>query len=464
MNFKHTLKQPIQFTGSGVHTGLTANVIVRPADDKFGIRFKRTDLPNKPEIKALVSNVTTVERATTLEKDGGKVHTTEHLLAALYASGIDNALIEIDNEEVPILDGGAKEFMQAIEAAGLEKQKTEQEIFYLDNNLHFQDEHKFFEVVALPSQNFQLSVNIEYGNSILNHQHAELNNLTNFAEKIAPARTFCLLSELSYLVDNNLVKGGSLDNAVVFVDKQISDEQKERLSSYFNLKDIIVEKGETLNKVPLHFSNEPARHKLLDFIGDLSLLGARFNARIYASRPGHSVNVAFVKHLKELIQKKQNIQKLPPIDLNSEPLMGIHEIEKQLPHRYPFLLIDKVFKLEEDEVIACKNVTFNEQFFQGHFPGNALMPGVLQIEAMAQTGGILVLNTVPDPQNYWTIFLKIDDAKFRSPVKPGDTVVFQMKLLKPIRRGICEMRGTAFVGGKIATEATLTAQIVRKNV
>ncbi len=462
MEFQHTIKNEVTFEGIGVHTAQQVKMRLLPANEKFGIRFKRIDIEGEPEVKALADFVTDTQRSTTIEKGKAKVQTIEHIMAALYALGVDNVLIEMNGGEVPIYDGSAIEFVREIKKIGLQKQTAEREIFNLDNNISFSLENSSSEVIALPFNGFKASVNIKYPVQLINNQMAKISDFDEFEKEVAPARTFCLLSELMMLVKHNLVKGGNTQNAIVFVDELINENEVNQLKNQFNLSDVEIEKNKLLNNELLKFSNEPARHKLLDFLGDLALCGYKINARFFVDMPGHTINTAFAKHIRSYISQKKHLLQVPIIDLNSEPIFDIHQIEKMLPHRYPFLLVDKIMKLTDKEVVGVKNVTFNEEFFQGHFPGNAIMPGVLQIEAMAQTGGILALSTVEDPHNYWTFFLKIDQAKFKKPVRPGDTAIFELKLLKPIRRGIVEMKARTFVKNQLTTEAILTAQIVKK--
>ncbi len=461
MEYQHTIKATVEILGIGIHSGEKVKLRLLPANERTGIRFKRVDLPDMPEVKAVVANVVNTDRSTTIQKGAAKVQTIEHLMAALYFLGLDNLLIEIDNVEVPILDGSAIEFIDKIQEVGLLKQQEERTVIYLDENINFNTGNGNSEIEVTPSDDFRVSVNIAYNNEVINNQYAELKTLENFKSEIASARTFCCLSELDMLVQHDLIKGGSLNNALVFKDVVLPDEKIDRLKKYFDIEAFDSMQRSVLNG-ELRFKNEAARHKLLDFIGDLALVGNRVKARIHVNCPGHSVNTSFAKFLVEYIKKKKNQLLIPKLNFNEPPVLDIHQIEKMLPHRYPFLLVDRILKLTDDEVIGMKNLTYNEAFFQGHFPDNAIMPGVLQIEAMAQTGGILALSTVEDPENYWTYFLRIEQARFRQPVKPGDTAIFQLKLLKPIRRGIVEMKAYTFVNNQIATEAILMAQIVKK--
>jgi UDP-3-O-[3-hydroxymyristoyl] N-acetylglucosamine deacetylase/3-hydroxyacyl-[acyl-carrier-protein] dehydratase len=460
--FQRTIKKPFTLSGVGVHTGISANLTVRPAPGNHGYIFRRVDLENEPTIKADVDFVTDVSRGTTLTQSGAKVMTVEHLLAALIGSEIDNVLIELDGPEVPILDGSSRMFVDAIVDSGIELQNEfPREPFRLNKIIAFRDEARNVELVAMPADDYQLSVMIDYNSDVLGPQHATVDHINDFRKEIAEARTFCFLHEIEHLVDSNLIRGGSLDNALVIVDHKIEDSQLRKLAQFFQKDDIEVEEG-YLNNVELRYRNEPARHKLLDIVGDLALIGVPLKAKIIATRPGHAANIEFARKIKAHIKEQKNMKHIPQYDPNQPPLMDTRMIARSLPHKYPFLLVDKVIELSENHVVGVKNVTFNEAFFQGHFPGNPVMPGVLQIEAMAQTGGILVLHTVSDPENWDTYFLKIDNARFKNKVVPGDTLVMKLELLSPIRRGLCEMRGTVYVGNKVVTEADLVAKIIRK--
>lgn len=464
-HYQHTLQKEITISGVGLHTGLQVEMSLKPATPGFGIKFQRIDLPNKPIVKADVDYVTDTSRGTTLEHNGARISTVEHLMAALVGMGIDNVLIELNGPEVPIMDGSSQPFIETIENAGIHKQDAQKVYYSIDSNIYFYDEAKRVEMVALPSIDYKITALIDFNSPVLGTQHAALKNISDFKKEIAPCRTFCFLHELEYLLENNLIKGGDLNNAIVVVDKPVNDGQLERLAKAFNRKRMSV-KNEgigILNNVQLRFPNEPARHKLLDVVGDLALVGYPIKAHIIANRPGHSSNVAFAKKIKHYIKKNRHNKDVPVYDPNLPPIYDSRRIEKSLPHRFPFLLVDKIIELSDTHVIGIKNVTFNEYFFQGHFPGNPIMPGVLQIEALAQAGGILALNTYSDPENYDTYFLKIDNCKFKQKVTPGDTMILKLELLSPIRRGICEMRGTVFVGNKVCTEADLVAQIVKKD-
>jgi len=461
-HYQRTLKKPFTLSGIGVHTGESANLTVKPAPGNHGYVFKRIDLEGEPSIKADVDYVTDVSRGTTLTQNGAKVLTVEHLLAALVGTEVDNALIELDGLEVPILDGSSGMFVDAIIDSGIEEQRDfVREAFKLTKNIVFRDDARNVELVAMPANDYQLSVMIDYNSEVLGPQHATVDHISDFKKEIAEARTFCFLHEIEHLVDSNLIRGGSLDNALVIVDHKIDDIKLRKLAALFHKDDIEVEEG-YLNHVELRYRNEPARHKLLDVVGDLALIGTPLKAKIIASRPGHAANIEFARKIKAHIKEQKFMKHIPHYDPNQPPLMDTRMIARSLPHKYPFLLVDKVIELSEHHVVGVKNVTFNEAFFQGHFPGNPVMPGVLQIEAMAQTGGILVLNTVNDPENWDTYFLKIDNARFKNKVVPGDTLIMKLELLSPIRRGLCEMRGTVYIGNKVVTEADLVAKIVRK--
>lgn len=465
MNVKQTtIKTPVSIEGVGLHTGKKVKMTFKPAPENHGYKFQRVDLPNAPIIDADVDNVTDTSRGTTLSQNGASVSTIEHTLAALAGLEIDNVLIELDAPETPIMDGSSVQFIEAIEQAGIVSQNADREYFVIPNNIHYSEADRQVEMVAMPYiDDYRLTVMVDYNSPVLGSQHASISSITEFKKEIASCRTFCFLHELEMLLQNNLIKGGDLNNAIVVVDKVVSDEELEHLAKLFNRKKIAVAKEGILNNAELRQQNEPARHKLLDVIGDLALIGMPLKGHIMAARPGHAANVAFAKKIKALIKKDKTKKNIPVYNPNQTPVYEINDILKILPHRPPFLLIDKIIELTTKHVVGVKNVTMNEGFFVGHFPGNPVMPGVLQIEAMAQTGGILVLNTVPDPENYWTYFMKIENARFKEKVLPGDTIVFRCDLIAPIRRGICQMKGTASVGDKIVMEAELMAQIVKKS-
>ncbi len=459
---QHTLASQINVSGTGLHTGAMVDMTLKPALPGFGFQFQRLDLPGQPVIKADCDLVSDTARGTTLQQMEVKVNTIEHLLAALVGMRVDNVLIEINGPEIPIMDGSSQPFIDLIEEAGVEEQDAAKTWYFLDEIIQFHDEEKRVEMVAMPSNEYKITTLIDFNSPVLGTQHAELKSMAEFKTEIAPCRTFCFLHELEMLIDNNLIKGGDINNAIVIVDKPVTTEEMGRLAKIFKKDRIEVKSGGYLNNLELRFPNEPARHKLLDVVGDLALIGFPLKARIIANRPGHSANVEFAKMIKQHIKKSRLSKNIPVYDPNKEPVYNIQQIEKTLPHRYPFLLVDKIIDLTKEYIVGIKNVTFNEPFFVGHFPGNPIMPGVLQIEALAQTGGILAINALMEKGQYDTYFLKIDNCKFKKMVFPGDTMLLRMELAAPIRRGICEMRGTVYVGSKICTEAILTAQLVKR--
>ena len=461
LSYQHTIKQEITISGAGIHTGKSVTMRLKPAEPNTGIIFQRVDLPEKPLVKADVDNVVETNRSTTLEVNGARVSTIEHLMAALVGMEIDNVLIEIDGEEVPILDGSAEPFVEILEKNGTVQQDAKKIYYTIEHNISFVDEERKVEMVALPSNEYQINTLIDFNSPVLGTQHASLMNIKDFNREIAPCRTFCFFHELEVLLDNNLIKGGDINNAIVVVDKQVTADQVDRISKIFKKTDVKVSDEGILNNLSLRFPNEPARHKLLDVVGDLALVGFPFKARIIANRPGHAANVKFARKIKEHIKKYKHKQDIPKYDPSQPPVLDIHQIEQVLPHRYPFLLVDKVIELTDRQVVAIKNVTYNEPFFQGHFPGNCVMPGVLQVEALAQAGGFLAIPRDTEDK-YDTYFLKIENCKFKQKVVPGDTLILKMELKNPIRRGICEMKGTIFVGDKLVTEADLVAQIVKR--
>ncbi len=458
---QHTLKDSISISGTGLHTGVLVDMKLNPANPGFGIQFQRVDLPNQPIIKADCDLVTDTSRGTTLQVGDAKVSTVEHILAALVGMGVDNALIELNGPEIPIMDGSSAPFIEKIEKTGVIEQDAAKAWYSIDENIFHYDEGKRVEMVALPALDYQITTLIDFNSPVLGTQHAALNTIRDFKAEISPCRTFCFLHELEALLDNDLIKGGDINNAIVVVDKAVTDEEMSRLAKVFKRDKIEVKSEGYLNNLELRFPNEPARHKLLDVVGDLALIGFPIKARIIANRPGHSSNVEFAKKIKQYIKKNKHVKDVPVFDPSITPVFNLEQIEKLLPHRYPFLFVDKIIELTDKVIVGVKNVTFNEWFFPGHFPGNPVMPGVLQIEALAQTGGILCINAMPEGQ-YDTYFLKIDNCKFKQMVKPGDTMLLKMELTAPIRRGICEMRGTVYVNGKVATEADLVAQVVKR--
>jgi UDP-3-O-[3-hydroxymyristoyl] N-acetylglucosamine deacetylase/3-hydroxyacyl-[acyl-carrier-protein] dehydratase len=459
---QRTIKKQVSISGTGLHTGKQVNLTFVPAPENHGYKFQRVDLTDNPIIDADVDNVIDTARGTTLEQNGARVYTTEHVLAALVGLEIDNMLIQLDGPEIPIMDGSSMPFIKILEGAGLMEQNAERVYFELKENLSYEDPIKNVEMLAVPQDSFRLTVMVDYNSDVLGTQHAHIYNVNQFKTDIAMCRTFVFLHELEALLANDLIKGGDLNNAIVLVDKEISEAQIDHLKKIFHKEDVEIKGKGVLNNTTLHYFNEPARHKLLDIVGDLALVGVPLKMHILAARPGHAGNIAFAKKIKALIKSQRAKKNVSPMfDLSKEPVLNIMDIQKLLPHRQPFLLIDKIMELTPESVVGVKNVTMNEEFFKGHFPDNPVMPGVLLVEAMAQTGGILVLKTVPDPENYLTYFMKLDGVKFKQKVIPGDTVVFDLKLLTPIRRGICHMKGIAYVNNKPVMEAEMMAQIVK---
>jgi UDP-3-O-[3-hydroxymyristoyl] N-acetylglucosamine deacetylase/3-hydroxyacyl-[acyl-carrier-protein] dehydratase len=459
---QHTLVKAVSISGTGLHLGINVDMTLKPANPGFGYQFQRTDLPDSPIIKADCDLVSDTSRGTTLEKGDCKVSTVEHILAALVGMGVDNCLIELNGPEIPIIDGSSGPFVDIIAETGVVEQDAAKIWYSIDTNISYYDEVKKVEITALPAVNYQITTLIDFNSPVLGTQHASLKSMKDFQVEIAPCRTFCFLHELEMLLENNLVKGGDINNAIVVVDKPVTNEEMERLAKAFGREKIEIKSEGYLNNLELRFSNEPARHKLLDVVGDLALVGYPIKAHIIANRPGHSSNVEFAKKIKQYIKKNKHTRDIPVYDPNQEPVYTQQQIEKTLPHRFPFIMVDKIIALTDTMIVGIKNVTVNEYFFQGHFPGNPIMPGVLQIEALAQTGGLLCINSMPDGQ-YDTYFLKIDNCKFKQKVVPGDTLILKMEMTEPVRRGICAMKGSVYVGNKLCTEADLTAQLVKRN-
>jgi UDP-3-O-[3-hydroxymyristoyl] N-acetylglucosamine deacetylase/3-hydroxyacyl-[acyl-carrier-protein] dehydratase len=454
-----TISTNLSFTGFGLHTGKEVDLVIEPAEANQGIQFSRVDLDGHPIVPASVEHVTDTKRSTTIEKNGVKVVTIEHLLSALYALGIDNALIKINSEELPILDGSAAPYVEALKQIDFIEQSATKSYISLNKSITYKDESGA-EILYVPAEEFTLSVVLDYNNKVLGTQYAELRKIDHYADEIASCKTFVLLSELEYLAQSGLIKGGDIDNAIVIVDKKIEEEGLRKLAKLLGKDELKINiEGNTLNNCELKHVNEPARHKLLDLIGDLALLGKPLKGHIIAKKPGHHLNTSFARILKKAMNEQEKSK--PMYDLTKEPLYDINDIENMLPHRYPFLLIDKIMEITEDGIIGVKNVTKNEPYFQGHFPGNPVMPGVLQIEAMAQTGGVFSLSKVEDPHLYSTYFMKIDNVKFKRKVIPGDTIVFDLKLISPIRRGLVHMGGKGYVNGQVCIEAEMLAQVVK---
>ncbi|MGB4655129.1 MAG: bifunctional UDP-3-O-[3-hydroxymyristoyl] N-acetylglucosamine deacetylase/3-hydroxyacyl-ACP dehydratase [Bacteroidales bacterium] len=460
MDKQTTLKDTFVITGAGLHTGKMATATFKPAPENHGIKFCRVDLPEKPIIAALADNVVDVSRGTTIAVNDAKISTIEHSLAALVGCQVDNVLIEVDAEEVPILDGSSKDFAEAINKVGVVEQDAPRDYFIVDEPITIYDEKRQSELIIVPDDVYRLSVMIDFDTKVLGTQFASIRNISEFSSEIASSRTFVFLHDLQQLIQHNLIKGGELNNAIVFVDKIITDKELSELSTFFNKPDISVVEEGILNNLELHHPNEPARHKLLDVIGDLALVGQPIKGHVIATRPGHSINTRFAKQIRDIIKSTRT--SAPKIDLNAEPVYNVTQIQSFLPHRPPFLLVDKIMHVEEDRIIGVKNVTMNEAFFVGHFPDEPVMPGVLVIEAMAQAGGVLILHNYPNPQDYTTYFVKINEVRFRNKIVPGDTLVFDLRKVSPMRRGIIHMEGKAYVGDKLVTEADLMAQITLK--
>lgn len=456
---QNTIAQDVALSGVGLHTGEHVTMTFKPAPVNHGFVFKRIDLEGAPQIEALATNVTQTARGTTLGKGNVVVHTVEHVLAALTGMKIDNCLIELNAPEPPIADGSALPFINKIEEAGISEQDVEKNYYTITEPIIYHDPKGGIELIAIPADEYQVTVMVDYNTNVLGTQNAHMASIDSFKAEFASSRTFSFLHELEFLLDNGLIKGGDLNNAIVYVDKEVSSESMVKLRQAFKKDHVAITSNGILDNLELHYPNEAARHKLLDVVGDMALVGRPIIGRIIATKPGHEANTAFALKLLQHIKKEESQPKAPKYDPTLEPLMDVVQIQKTLPHRPPFLLVDKILEMSDTHVVGLKNVSMNEPFFVGHFPDAPVMPGVLQVEAMAQVGGILALSTVPDPENYLTFFLKMEEVKFKSKVVPGDTLIFRLDLLEPIRRGIVRMGGKAFVGNRVATEATLMAQI-----
>ncbi|WP_026705340.1 bifunctional UDP-3-O-[3-hydroxymyristoyl] N-acetylglucosamine deacetylase/3-hydroxyacyl-ACP dehydratase [Flavobacterium soli] len=456
-----TIKNEISLTGVGLHTGKEVKMTFKPAPVNNGFTFVRVDLEGQPIIEADANYVVNTQRGTNLEKLGVKIQTSEHVLAAFVGCDLDNVIVELNASEPPIMDGSSKYFVEAIEKAGIVEQEAERKYYVVKEVISFTDEATGSEILVMPSDDYQVTAMVDFGTKVLGTQNATMKSIADFKKEIANARTFSFLHELESLLENGLIRGGDLNNAIVYVDKEISESTMENLKVAFGKEKISVKPNGILDNLTLHYPNEAARHKLLDVVGDLALIGTRIKGKVIANKPGHFVNTQFAKKMAKIIKIEQR-NHVPVYDLNQEPLMDVNKIMTMLPHRPPFLLIDKIFELSDTHVVGLKNVTMNEPFFVGHFPDAPVMPGVLIVEAMAQCGGILVLSTVPDPDNYLTFFMKIDNVKFKHKVLPGDTLIFKCDLITPIRRGICHMQANAYANGKLVAEAELMAQIAKK--
>lgn len=458
---QRTLANEISLTGKGLHTGINVTVTFKPAPANHGYKFCRIDLPGKPVIDALAEHVTETSRGTTLVQNNASVQTIEHVLAALHGLRVDNALIELNGPEAPIMGGSSYKFVEALKGVGFVDQKEERNYFVVKQKIVYSDEEHGVDLIVYPDDHLSINVLIDYNSKILGNQYAILDSVDDFEEEISKSRTFVFFHELEPLYKAGLIKGGDLDNAVVILEKEVDQSEIDRIARLFNRPGITTHTAGILNNTDLRYPNEPARHKLLDIIGDIALVGHPVKGKIVATRPGHFANTRLARIMRQEMKKALSKKDIPVYDPSQLPVFGVEDIKRRLPHRYPFLLVDKIISLDETSIVGIKNVTFNESFFQGHFPGEPVMPGVLMVEAMAQTGGLLVLSTVDDPEKYSTYFLKIDKLKFKHKVVPGDTIILKMELTDLVRRGIVSMFGQAFVGNKLVLEGEMTAQIVK---
>ena len=457
---QRTIAKEISLQGVGLHTGADVLMTFKPAPENHGYKFKRLDIEGEPVLNADASLVTNTQRGTNLERNGVSIQTTEHVLAACVGLEIDNLLIELNASEPPIMDGSSKFFVKALEEAGILEQEAVRDEYIVKEIITYLDEESGSEIILMPADEYQVTTMVDFGTKVLGTQNASIQHISQFKKEISDSRTFSFLHEIEMLLEHGLIKGGDLNNAIVYVDKELSPSTMEKLKVAFNKEEITVKPNGILDNLTLHHANEAARHKLLDVIGDLALAGTRIRGKIIANKPGHYINTQFAKKLQKII-KNERRNYVPDVDLHATPVKDVNQIMEMLPHRPPFLLVDKILELTGEHVIGVKNVTMNEPFFVGHFPGSPVMPGVLQIEAMAQTGGILVLSTVPDPENYLTYLIKIDKVRYKHQVVPGDTLIFKLDLMSPIRRGICQMQARAYANGRLVSEAEIMAQIVK---
>jgi UDP-3-O-[3-hydroxymyristoyl] N-acetylglucosamine deacetylase/3-hydroxyacyl-[acyl-carrier-protein] dehydratase len=458
---QRTLAKEISLTGKGLHTGINVTITFKPAPVNHGYKFCRVDLPGRPLIDALAEHVTDTSRGTTLAQNNASVATIEHVLAALHGLRVDNSLIELNGPEAPIMGGSAWKFVEAIKEAGIVNQKEDRNYFVVKQKITFSDEEHGVDLIVYPDDHLSVNVLIDYNSRILGNQYSILDTIDDFEEKICKSRTFVFFHELEPLFNMGLIKGGDLDNAIVILEKEVEQSEIDRIAKLFNRPGISTHTAGILNNTELRYPNEPARHKLLDIMGDLALVGQPIKGKVVATRPGHFANTRLARIMRQEMKKAYSKRDIPVYDPTMPPVLSIEEIKKRLPHRFPFLLVDKIISLDETSIVGIKNVTFNEAFFQGHFPDEPIMPGVMLVEALAQTGGLLVLYSLEDPEKYSTYFLKIDKLKFKHKVVPGDTVILKMELSDVMRRGIVTMFGQAFVGNKLVLEGEMTAQVVK---